>query len=369
MERDLRIDVLRGLALVMIFINHVPGTAYEHWTSRNWGLSDAAEGFILLSGVSAGLAYGPAFAPGGDAWQGLGRAWGRAWTLYLVHLFITVGSLGIAAGLAIWADLPALLTMNKMEVAFQQPVAAFAAIPTLLLQLSYVDILPIYIVLLLAAPGLLWIAWRWPLALVAGSVTVWLISGELRLNLPTWPRSDGWFFAPLSWQLLFVVGLLTGLRLRQGRRLVPTSPTLLWGAGALLVLMLLWRLGIVSRPLNRALWQLDQWGAPFALTSFHKAWLPAPRLVHALALGYVLSALPLVRAACRSRAAAPLALLGRHALPVFALATLLAMLLQGIKTATGERPGLDGVMLASGVLLLLTLAVLRDRWPRRSRSA
>ena len=55
--RDHRIDFLRGLALVMIFINHIPGTAYESYTSRNFGFSDAAEGFVLISGISAALAY------------------------------------------------------------------------------------------------------------------------------------------------------------------------------------------------------------------------------------------------------------------------------------------------------------------------
>ena len=55
--RDPRLDVLRGLSLVMIFINHVPGNVYEKFTSRNFGFSDAAEGFVLMSGIAAGLAY------------------------------------------------------------------------------------------------------------------------------------------------------------------------------------------------------------------------------------------------------------------------------------------------------------------------
>jgi len=58
-QRDLRLDVFRGLALVMIFINHVPGTVYENVTSRNFGLSDAAEGFVLMSGVAAGSGQWP----------------------------------------------------------------------------------------------------------------------------------------------------------------------------------------------------------------------------------------------------------------------------------------------------------------------
>ena len=40
--RDHRIDILRGLALVSIFINHIPGNVLEPFTHKNFGLSDSA---------------------------------------------------------------------------------------------------------------------------------------------------------------------------------------------------------------------------------------------------------------------------------------------------------------------------------------
>ena len=52
--RDARLDVFRGMCLVMIFINHVPGNPYERFTSRNFGWSDAAEAFVMMSGIAAG---------------------------------------------------------------------------------------------------------------------------------------------------------------------------------------------------------------------------------------------------------------------------------------------------------------------------
>ena len=55
--RDPRLDFFRGLCLAMIFINHVPGQIYETFTSRNFGFTDAAEGFVFMSGAAAGLAY------------------------------------------------------------------------------------------------------------------------------------------------------------------------------------------------------------------------------------------------------------------------------------------------------------------------
>ena len=62
--RDPRLDFFRGLSLIMIYLNHVPGTIYETLTSRNFGFSDAAEGFVFMAGVSAALAYGPGLAAG-----------------------------------------------------------------------------------------------------------------------------------------------------------------------------------------------------------------------------------------------------------------------------------------------------------------
>ena len=76
-ERDLRIDFFRGLALIMIFVNHVPGNMFEIFTSRNFGLTDAAEIFVFLAGYAAALAYGRGIAEQG-AWKGGRRIFVRA---------------------------------------------------------------------------------------------------------------------------------------------------------------------------------------------------------------------------------------------------------------------------------------------------
>lgn len=361
--RDPRLDVLRGLALVTIFVTHVPPNAFEGATLRRWGFSDAAEGFVLMAGVSAGLAYGPLFRPGGDAWTGVARVWGRAWTLYLVHLLVTAAAFGIAAGLALWAGLPAALRMNGVDALFTQPLQTLAAIPLLLHQLGYANILPLYAALLLAAPLLLWTGARHPWPLLAASVALWAASGTWRLNLPTWPVPGGWFFSPFSWQVLFVVGLLTGLRLREGRRLVPASRALLGLALGVLAVAFLWRVVPAFGDAGNA--ALGGLGAPWVLGAFHKTWETAPRLIHALALAYVLATLPAVRRLCAAPAARPLALMGRHALPVFGLLSILAFLLQGLKAGTAPDLALDALLLGGGLCLMLALAWSRERWRRR----
>jgi hypothetical protein len=68
-ERDTRIDVLRALALLTIFVDHVPGTAFEYLTYKNFGFSDAAEVFVLISGISVALAYARSSNPETGCWQ------------------------------------------------------------------------------------------------------------------------------------------------------------------------------------------------------------------------------------------------------------------------------------------------------------
>ena len=54
--RDLRIDFFRGLALYMIFVDHVTGDPLSMLTYRILGFSDAAEIFVILSGIACGTA-------------------------------------------------------------------------------------------------------------------------------------------------------------------------------------------------------------------------------------------------------------------------------------------------------------------------
>ena len=57
-ERELRIDLFRGLALWLIFIDHLSPDVLSWFTIRTYGFSDAAEIFIFISGYTAALVYG-----------------------------------------------------------------------------------------------------------------------------------------------------------------------------------------------------------------------------------------------------------------------------------------------------------------------
>lgn len=367
--RDPRLDVFRGLCLVMIFINHVPGNAFEAFTSRNFGFSDAAEGFVLMSGIAAGLAYSADFGTPLRLWQGLARVWKRVWTLYLVHIMTTAAALGAAAATALYLGNSEILFENNMAMLWRNPLGTLIGIPTLGHQFGYVNILPLYLVLLFAAPLMLWLAWRWPRWLWAGSAVLWMVSGYWRLGLPNYPQSGTWFFNPLTWQLIFVTGLLTGVAMKSGRRLVPVRLWLQVLTGALLVFALAaTQIQPVAKAMGNSFWWLKETlYLPWNLLAFDKTFVSGPRLLHILALAYFLSSFPAVRRACASSLAAPFELLGRQALPVFALGSVLCIGLQGIRHVTGHHLGLDILLIGGGLALQFALAAARHSWPKPAR--
>jgi hypothetical protein len=367
--RDARLDMFRGIALVMIFINHVPGTLYENFTSRNFGFSDAAEAFVFMSGMAAGLAYSNRFRSG-SLWAAIAKVWARARQLYFVHIAMTMLCLAIFAAAAKWFGLPEVLTKNGIPTLFQQPLSALVGIPLLTHQLGYLNILPLYMMLLLAAPLFMLVGLRRPYMLLGLSILLWLVAGQFRLNLPNYPNAGGWFFNPLSWQVLFVIGLLSGAAMKLGKRFIPYHPTLYVAAAAIVVIALVWvRIPPVGAAGRAGLSLLYNAGAPFYITGFDKTFLALPRLLHALALFYFLGHLPVMRDLAGSALAAPFRLLGRQGLAVFSVGTVLSLTLQVVKTPRQPDPLFDGVMLGIGILLLLALAWTLTRTAELNRPA
>lgn len=355
--RDERLDMFRGLALVMIFINHVPGTVFEAYTNRNFGFSDAAEAFVFMSGVAAGLAYSGAFLKKLPLWLAVTRPWARARQLYFVHLTLTFIFLGTFAAAAKFFGLYELLETNNLKAMAREPLAVLIGIPLLTHQFGYLNILPLYLTLLLVTPLLIVAGLKKPYWLVAGAVLLWFLAGTLRLNFPNYPNSGGWFFNPLSWQLVFVIGLVAGLGMKVGRRAFPTHPAAFLIALGLVVLSFLWMkvqpVGALGNGALRWFWEV---GAPFHIHSFDKTFLSLPRLVHALALFYVLASIPAMQAIAASRWTSPLRAMGRQGLAVFATGTALSLLFQAVKAGVPESLLTDAAILVVGVGIQIGLA-------------
>lgn len=366
--RDPRIDLFRGLLLVMIFIDHVPGNWYENLTLRNWGFSDAAESFFIMSGMAAGLAYTGGVARWRETglWLGIAPIWKRAWVLYLTHIFLTMAGIAIFAIGAEAFGLTELLTKINMRQVFQNTGPALIGIVTLGHQIGYVNILPAYTVLLLAAPFALLLGQRAPLALLAASIVLWFITGLLRLNLPAYPNPGGWFFNPFAWQLIFVIGLLTGIALRHGNRFVPKNRTLFAVATGWIVFVLAWIYAPGFGPvMDGIMARLEALGLPFHITSQDKTFLPLLRLLHVLAVAYIISCLPSVARLSAHPYAEPLRVMGRQGLLVFSAGALLSLAGQAVFVYFEGVTIVPWLFIPAGTVVLWALAWLAD-WKRRA---
>jgi hypothetical protein len=354
-QRDTRIDVFRALALLTIFINHVPGTIYENLTSKNFGFSDSAEAFVLISGMSVGLAYGAKFVPGMRLLMTL-KAWRRAATLYCTHILMTVATLAIFCAAGIYLKRPEFMSFINIGPLMSEPAKALIGLFTMGHQLGYNNILSMYGVLLLMLPLFLLIASFSISAMVVLSGVLWLIAGVYQIAPPNYPTDGVWFLNPLSWQFLFVIGIAGVLHVRRGGTIVFNK--YLFGLSLSYVLIaLVW----VRWPL----WGLDtSLGLPTVITGFDKTFLSLTRLAHVLALAYIIVAVPAISNLARTSPDHPLAILGKYSLPVFVTGTILAMVAQVVKVMNPGGVLDDTLLIGSGIMAQFAMAYYLEWLPR-----
>ncbi len=354
-QRDTRIDVFRALALLTIFVNHIPGTIFEHLTHKNLGFSDSAEAFVLISGIAVGLAYGSKFEPGNRMLMTL-KAWRRAATLYSTHILTTVATLTIFCVAGLYLKRPEFMSFINIGPLMDQPAKALIGLATMGHQLGYNNILSMYGVLLLMLPLFLVIGSISLSAMIGVSGVLWLVSGVYQIAPPNYPTDGVWFLNPLSWQFLFVIGIAGVMHVRRGGTIAFNKYLFGLSAGYILV-ALVW----VRWPL----WGVDtSLGLPMVVTGFDKTFLSLTRLAHVLALAYVIVSVPAISNLARTSQDHPLAILGKHSLPVFVAGTVLAMIAQVLKVMNPGGLLDDTLLVASGVMAQFALAYYLEWLPR-----
>ncbi|NGM23917.1 OpgC domain-containing protein [Roseomonas stagni] len=359
MQREWRIDLFRGLALVMIFVNHIPDNPLTAFTTAAYGFSDAAEGFVLMAGIAAGLVFLKRLDAGGGV-AVTAQAWRRAFDLYAAHLLTVLLACAIVAHAASAQGDPRLLGWVNLGPVFDDTAAALVGVVLLGHQPGYLNILPLYIVFLLLLPALLPLAAARPRALLLASGLVWAVANHWNLNLPHYPNEDGWFFNPLAWQFLFVIGLVIGTRMARGLPVVPRSNTLLaLAVGYLLVTL------VISLD-EELVWPVLP--LPWFLYGLDKTWLTLPRLLHALALALVLARLPVAEALAALDRRGVLVMLGRNALPVFCAGSVLAIGAQVARFVWEAGVALEMALVLGGIAIQVALAATLA-WMDRGRKA
>src|ERR1700676_1064864 len=358
--RELRIDLFRGLALWLIFIDHVSPDVLTWFTIRSYGFCDAAEIFIFISGYTAAFVYGRAMLESGFV-IATARILRRVWQIYLAHVFIVTIFLAEIFYATISSENPFYSQEMRVVDFLKQPGAVL--LQTLLLRFRplNIDVLPLYVVLMFFLPVTLWLMkWRADLTL-ALSVALYALTWHYDWYLSAYPNGY-WAFNPFAWQLLFVFGAWCALGGARRMSRILSSRIMLWICSAYLFaafcVTLTWDFPQLSFVVPR--W-LEQWMYPIDKTD-----LDVLRFAHFLALAAItVRFVPQGWPGLKSPWLRPMILCGQHSLEIFCLGLFLAFAGYFVLLQNSAGLGLHVLVGIIGILIMSAVAWLND-WYKRS---
>jgi hypothetical protein len=202
--RELRLDLFRGLALWLIFIDHVSPDLLAWFTIRSYGFSDAAEIFIFVSGYTAAFVYGRAMLESGFV-LATARILRRVWQIYAAHVLLFAILVAEVSYIAVSLDRPFYAEEMAITDFLNQPGIAMVQALLLRYRPLNMDVLPLYIVLMAGLPLILLMIRSAANVTMAMSVALYAATLRYDLHLTTYPNGF-WSFNPFAWQLLFVLG-------------------------------------------------------------------------------------------------------------------------------------------------------------------
>jgi len=350
-ERELRLDLFRGLALWLIFIDHLPTSVLTWFTLRNYGFSDATEIFIFISGYTAAFVYGRAMLESGFV-VATARVLRRAWQIYVAHVFLFTIFLAEISYVATRFENPLYSEEMGIMDFLKQPDVTIVQALLLRFRPVNMDVLPLYIVLMLSLPLIL-LLMRWKPDVTLGlSALLYAVTWEYDLYFSAYPNGV-WAFNPLAWQLLFVFGAWCALGGAKRMSRILSSPVTLWICIVYLLaafcVTLTWYFPQLGHVVPR---RIEQWMYPIDKTD-----LDVLRFAHFLALAAVtVRFLPRDWPGLQSRWLKPMILCGQHSLEIFCLGVFLAFAGHFIMAEVGGGAALHALISVSGVLIMCGMA-------------
>jgi hypothetical protein len=348
--RDERLDLFRGLTMLIIFVAHLPANSWNAFIPARFGFSSGAELFVFCSGVASALAFGSVFVRRGLA-LGTARIAYRIWQVYWAQLGLVLALIALAALLDRAFGLSELA--KQFPPLLSAPESALLGLATLTWQPDYLDILPMYLVILALVPVMMALRRLHPALPFALSGLLYALVWTSGLNLPGNPwNGAGWFLNPFAWQLIFFIGFFIAMTWlpvpRLGdRRFVPAATAFV----------------ILCVPLS--FWGiLEHWPAAQALRDLiipeaEKSNLHILRVLHFLALAYlVLSLIEPWRQRLGRGAGHLLILIGRQSLATFLASVVLARLAGTAADMAGHSEPVIALLNLTGFALILGVAVV-----------
>ena len=364
MNRRWELDALRGLMLVLMTITHLP-TRLSSPLGQPLGFVSAAEGFVLLSAYMAGLVYGGmARKRGIEAMRPAFRR--RALKVYACHAATLLFLFTVVAAVGLRIDQPAVKDLMAYYLA--NPLPALVSSLLLVYKPPLLDILPMYILFLLASP---WVlahglrrGWRALMGVSVGlwglaqfGLDLWLYHAAVRLTGLGVPFQETGAFSTFAWQFLWMLGLWMGAsRTSPAYRPLAFARWAVALAAVLALACFVWRHAVGQSP----------FGANEGLNLLFDKWRLAPlRLLDLFAL--MILALhfgpALVPRLPRLRV---LETLGAASLPVFCMQLVAVLLVLAFFGANPLlRPAwLDGLLVAGSFAALYAVARISARLDR-----
>jgi hypothetical protein len=350
-ERELRLDLFRGLALWLIFIDHLPQNLLTWLTIRNYGFSDATEIFIFISGYTAAFVYGRVMLQRGFI-VAAARILKRVWQIYVAHIFLFTIFLAEISYVASRFENPLYTEEMGILDFLKQPDVTIVQALLLKFRPVNMDVLPLYIALMLFFPPMLALMQRKADLALALSVGLYALTWQFDLALPAYPNGV-WFFNPFAWQLLFVFGAWCALGGAKRTSRIVRSPITLWVCVVYLVFAfyttLTWHVPQLNYFMPRI---VEQWMYPIDKTN-----LDVLRLAHFLALAALtVRFLPRDWPGLTSPWLRPMILCGQHSLEIFCIGVFLAFAGQFILAEWSGGAGMHFVISVCGILIMSAAA-------------
>ena len=356
-ERDLRLDLFRGIGLWMIFLDHIPHDVVSWLTLRNYGFSDAAEFFVFISGYLAGFIYGP-IIKAGHFLAALKRLWKRAIEMYVAHIMLFLVFTAQIARTVRRFDNPLYEDEFNVHSFLLHPDVLIGQALTLRYKPVNLDVLPLFIVLIGTAPFMLWAMVRRPNLTLLGSIVLYICARVFDLNFASYPAGTTWYFNPFAWQLMFIVAAWCGTGganriwpIVQSRLALAAAG--LWILFAFLVVMS-WHFAIlgawIPAWLNKIIYPID------------KTDLDMFRFTHFLAFALIVSRyVPHDWAPLKFKWLRPAIMCGRHSLPIFCFGVFLSFAAHWVLMQYTRGVWEQLVVSAAGVLTMIGIAWVLDR--------
>jgi hypothetical protein len=363
-SRDLRLDFFRGLALILIFVDHIPENIFSYFTIQAIQFFDAAEVFIFISGYTAALVYGQTLATQGTLYA-TARILSRAWQLYVAHIFLFVIFVAEVSYTVTTFNNPMYNDEMRVGDFLEEPHIAIVKALLLQFQPTFLDILPLYILLLVIFPAVLLGLRRHPLIVLLPSSLLYVAVQVTNVSVPAYPEGHVWYFNPLAWQFLFIAGAALGLGggLRRWSRLArPVLPLAIAIVAGGLVIKLSWTIHGIWDPFPgiflKELWPVNKNNLS-----------PARLIPFFAAVAVVAAVVPIDWSFLRSPVARPLVLCGQQSLEIFCLGILLSASGHFVLSEYDSEIGTQILVNLAGVLAMCLTARMLDWYETMGRMA